>query len=149
MKKMLSIYIATLAVFLLGLLGISSSLVAADTAQDAVCRGIGAVSGDGTCVEGDGGSKADDTIITVINILSIIGGVIAVIMIMIAGIRFVTSSGDSGSVATARNTVIYAVVGLIIIALSQIIVRFVVERVSADPPPPEDSMLVEPLQEVA
>lgn len=135
---------------LVGLMSFTPQLAfAAETAQDAVCEGLGAVSGTNGCEQADGEEAVDSILITVVNILSIIGATIAVIMIIIAGIRFVTSSGDSGSTATARNTIIYAVVGLVIIALSQLIVRFVVERVSPTPTSEEDSMLVEPLHDVA
>lgn len=60
-----------------------------------------------------------------VNLFSFIVGAIAVIMIIYGGFRYITSGGDSGSVGTAKNTLIYAIVGLIIVALAQIIVRFV------------------------
>lgn len=67
---------------------------------------------------------------TIINIFSWVVGIVAVIMIIVAGIRFVLSGGDSGNVTSARNTIIYAIVGLVIVALAQIIVQFVLKRVS-------------------
>ncbi len=60
-----------------------------------------------------------------VNIFSIIVGVIAVIMIIIGGLKYITSGGDSGNVSAAKNTILYAIVGLIIVALAQFIVRFV------------------------
>lgn len=93
-----------------------------ETATDAVCAGLGG------CDEAATNTTVNSTVATVINILSLIGAVIAVIMIIIGGIRFVTSSGDSSATASARNTVIYSLVGLVIIALAQLIVRFVLER---------------------
>jgi hypothetical protein len=73
-------------------------------------------------------------IAVVVNVLSIIIGVVSVIMIMVAGFRFVTSNGDSNSVASARSTVIYAIVGLVVTALAQIIVWFVLHKVTATKP---------------
>ena len=61
----------------------------------------------------------------VVNIFSIIVGIIAVIMIIYGGFKYITSGGDSGNVSGAKNTLIYAIVGLIIVALAQFIVRFV------------------------
>lgn len=61
----------------------------------------------------------------IINIFSIIVGVIAVIMIIVGGLKYITSGGDSGNVSSAKNTIIYALVGLVIVALAQFIVRFV------------------------
>jgi hypothetical protein len=65
---------------------------------------------------------------TIINVLSVIIGVIAVIFIIIGGAKYITSGGDAGKVSSAKNTVIYAIVGLIIVALAQFIVRFVLSR---------------------
>jgi hypothetical protein len=66
----------------------------------------------------------------VINILSIIVGIVAVIMIIIAGLRYVTSGGKQESVTSAKNTILYAIIGLIIVALAQIIVHFVLQNVT-------------------
>lgn len=74
--------------------------------------------------------KIDDTISTIINIVSIVVGLVAVIMIIIGGFKYITSNGDSGAVSSAKNTILYAIVGLVVVALAQIIVRFVVGRLT-------------------
>jgi predicted permease len=61
----------------------------------------------------------------VVNIFSIIVGIVAVIFIIYGGFRYITSGGDSGSVGNAKNTLIYALVGLVIVALAQLIVHYV------------------------
>lgn len=66
----------------------------------------------------------------VINIFSLVVGVVAVIMIIIGGFKYITSGGDSGNVSSAKNTIMYALIGLIIVALAQIIVRFVLQKVT-------------------
>lgn len=66
----------------------------------------------------------------IINVLSIIVGVIAVVMIIVGGLRYITSGGDSGKVGTAKTTIIYAIVGLVIVALAQLIVHFVLNESS-------------------
>jgi uncharacterized membrane protein len=73
-------------------------------------------------------SDVDRLVDNVINILSLVVGVVAVIMIIIGGMRYITSNGDSGQVGNAKNTILYAVIGLVVVALAQIIVRFVVNR---------------------
>lgn len=74
-----------------------------------------------------------DTIIkNVIDIVSLIVGVAAVVMIIIGGLRYVTSNGDSGQVGNAKNTILYAVVGLVVVALAQVIVKFVVAKATTD-----------------
>ena len=66
---------------------------------------------------------------TIVNILSVVVGIIAVIMIIVGGFKYITSGGDSGNVSGAKNTLIYAIVGLIIVALAQFIVHFVLDNV--------------------
>jgi hypothetical protein len=67
---------------------------------------------------------------TVINLFSLVVGVVAVIMIIIGGLKYITSGGDSGNVSGAKNTILYAIIGIVIVALSQFIVRFVLSRLS-------------------
>jgi hypothetical protein len=62
----------------------------------------------------------------VINVIMFILGRIAVIMIIIGGIRYVVSGGDSGAVTSAKNTIFYAVIGLVVALLAYAIVNFVV-----------------------
>ena len=81
----------------------------------------------------EAGTRIDSLVKNVINVVSLIVGVVAVIMIIIGGLRYVTSNGDSGQVGNAKNTIMYAVIGLIVVALAQVIVRFVVNRAVAPP----------------
>lgn len=62
-----------------------------------------------------------------INIFSAIIAVIAVIMIIYGGLRYVASGGKQESVTAAKNTLLYAIVGLVIVALAQAIVHFVLK----------------------
>lgn len=84
------------------------------------------------CATDDSGATAaqrvDQIVEQIINILSLVVGVVAVVMIIIGGFKYVTSGGDSGNVTGAKNTILYAVVGLVVVALAQVIVRFVVDR---------------------
>lgn len=81
------------------------------------------------CDESKGTDRVEGVIKTIINILSAVGGIIAVIMIVVGGLKFVTAGGDSNSVSSAKNTIVYAIVGLIIIAFAQVIVRFVLQSI--------------------
>lgn len=60
--------------------------------------------------------------------LSLVGGVLAVIVIIISGLRFIMSQGDSNSISSAKRGIIYAVIGLLIAATAQIIVAFVLSK---------------------
>lgn len=98
--------------------------------KDDICEGIGAASGSSGCTDPAGSPSVNDTIALVVNILSFIVGIAAVIMIIIGGLKYITSSGDSGNITSAKNTILYAIVGLVIVAIAQVIVRFVVNRAS-------------------
>jgi hypothetical protein len=66
----------------------------------------------------------------IVNIFSIIVGIVSIIMIIYGGFRYITSGGDSNAVGGAKNTLIYAIVGLIIVALAQVLVHFVLSTTS-------------------
>ncbi len=85
-----------------------------------------------TADNAESAEQVDNIITTVINIVSIIVGIVAVIMIIIGGFKYITSNGDSGAVSGAKNTILYAIVGLVVVALAQIIVRFVVNRLTTE-----------------
>ena len=81
-----------------------------------------------TCSVENEESSFNSLIENIINIVSVIVGVIAVIMIIIGGFRYVTSGGSAEKVSGAKNTILYGIIGLIIVALAQIIVRFVLQK---------------------
>lgn len=91
--------------------------------------GITATEGTNTTGGGQCGTSATSGVSSiarhVIDIFSLVVGVISVFMIVYAGFRYIISGGDSGNTSGARNTLLYAIVGLIIVAIAQIIVRFV------------------------
>lgn len=64
----------------------------------------------------------------VISILLFFAGTIAVIMIIVGGLRYITSDGDAGKASQAKNTIIYAIVGLVVAIMSYGIVAFIVGR---------------------
>lgn len=61
----------------------------------------------------------------VTNVLLFIIGAISVIMLIIGGIRYTISGGDSGAISSAKNTILYAVIGIIVALLAYAIVNFV------------------------
>ncbi len=66
----------------------------------------------------------------IINILSLLVGAVAVIMIIVGGFRYVTSAGNDSATAGAKKTILYALVGLIIVAVAQVIVHFVLNTIA-------------------
>lgn len=59
-----------------------------------------------------------------------VAGIVAVIVIIIGGIRYATSAGDSSSVQSAKNTIQYAVVGLVVVIAAAAITEFVIQNVA-------------------
>lgn len=72
-----------------------------------------------------------NVIAVVINIMIFVAGIIAVIMIIVGGIQYATSSGDSNSISRAKNTILYAIIGLAVAIMSFAIVSFVLEQFQA------------------
>ncbi len=100
--------------------------------QDSLCQGanLDANSTDCQVDPEEAGSTVNTILSNVINIFSIVVGVVSVIMIIVGGLKYITSGGDSGNVSGAKNTILYAIIGLVIVALAQVIVNFVLGRVS-------------------
>lgn len=61
-------------------------------------------------------------------IISMVAGVAAIIVLIIAGLRYVLASGDPANVTKARNTITYALVGIAVAAAAQGIVVFVLDK---------------------
>ena len=125
--RQFSLIIFSLLLLLASLLSLqimSDSIVSAADASDAVC---------GSLTEaGESCNNSQSTIQKVIGFalttLSWIAGIIAVLMLIISGVRFMTASGDPQSISSAKRGVIFALVGIVVVVLSQSIVRFVINK---------------------
>lgn len=74
--------------------------------------------------------SANDVLVGGLNILYTVAGVVAVIAIIIAGFKYVTSMGDSAAVTKAKNTIMYAVVGLVVVIMAFTVTWFIIGRFS-------------------
>jgi uncharacterized membrane protein len=99
----------------------------AAVAKNVVCDGIGLTAGDEGCTEGSGRSLSSITAF-IINIFSWVVGVVAVLFAIIAGFKYITSGGDPSAIKSAKDTLLYVIIGLVIVALSQVIVNFVLDK---------------------
>lgn len=122
MKK-ITLFIATLAI----VLGVSGSLLASDTALAVNVFDQCAGNADSAVCKSQGDS-ATSMVQIVINLLLYVLGIIAVIMIVVGGIRYTTSNGNASQIKEAKDTILYSVVGLIVAMLSFAIVNFVLGR---------------------
>lgn len=109
-----------------GLVAAQASVPALADAKSQVQGGSDAVGGD---EEGNGKNQVPDVIKNVIGILSFLVGLVAVLMIVIAGFRFVTSNGDAATAKSARETIVYAVIGIIITVMAYSIVNFIIDNI--------------------
>jgi hypothetical protein len=52
-------------------------------------------------------------------------------MLIFGGLKYITSGGESSNISAAKNTILFAIIGLIVVALAQVIVQFALNRASA------------------
>lgn len=122
MKKLLSSLVVIFALAGVTTLALSQSTFAVVDPSAEVGKGVVGAGGD----QKDTGTALPKLIQDVVNVLLYVIGAVAVIMIVIGGIRYTTSNGDSSQITSAKNTILYAVVGLVIAMLAYAIVNFVV-----------------------
>lgn len=130
MKKLITLILLFVAFPLFGF-ATAPSLSAAAEIKDNLCSGVEQNLNGGSCGRNtgrDAENRLNDLIGTIVNVLTVIIGIVAVIMIIVGGFRFITSGGDASKVTSAKQTVIYAIVGLVIVALAQFIVRFILSN---------------------
>lgn len=117
--------ILTAGMLMVGLLGVLTPAVSA-------ANGINICSGNENSVycknKNTGETQVNGIIKTIVEVLLTAVGAISIIMIVIGGIMFALSSGDAQKAAKARNTVLYAVVGLAVSLFASAIVNFVFNR---------------------
>lgn len=122
MKK----YITRLFVSALMIAGVVAlPLLAADTAlastTTTACEGVSAAGGSGC-----GDVEFKTFLGKIVDILIFIIGAISVIMIVVGGLRYTLSGGDANSITAGKNTVIYAIIGLVVALMSYAISKFVI-----------------------
>lgn len=103
-----------------------SNILAASSLKGEACNGLKQIDSDQGC--GKGSNAFYGVIKTVVNLISYIAGIIAVIMVMVAGVKYMTSGGDSNGVASAKTTLIYAIIGIAVVALAQFLVQVVLSE---------------------
>jgi len=114
-------------VVLASVLVVGASMLFSDTSFAAsINDGVNAAKGDGQPAElfGDTG-----VITTITNILLFVVGALSVIMLIFGGLRYVVSGGNSTAVTAAKNTILYAIVGLVIAFIAYAAVNFILSTV--------------------
>lgn len=109
----------------LGFVGVMAPV--ADVSAVDVFSQCGKSGGSAVC-KASGSDNLGSMVKIVINTILVVLGMIAVIMIVVGGVRYTTSNGDSSAIKSAKDTILYAVVGLVVAIMSFSIVNFVVGR---------------------
>ena len=91
----------------------------------ALNNGVKSAQGEGV---GEAASDPQTLVKQFVNIFLFAVGALSVIMLIWGGIRYTTSAGDSNKVTAAKNTVLYAIVGLVIAILAYAIVNMVIDK---------------------
>ena len=120
--------ILTAGMLMVGLLGVFTPAISAANGIN-ICSGENGGDKSVYCQNrGSGETQVNGIIKTIVEVLLTAVGAISIIMIVIGGIMFALSSGDAQKAAKARNTVLYAVVGLAVSLFASAIVNFVFNR---------------------
>jgi len=96
--------------------------------KSGACSSLNQLDSTETC--GKGQSSVNKVVKSIISTLSILVGIAAVIFIIVAGFKYISSGGDATKVTSAKTTLIYALVGLLVAALAQFFVRSVLSAAS-------------------
>lgn len=106
----------------------SVSAACSDGVSGGISAGINCAEGKDVPTTLFGGT--DSIFTTVVNVMLFIIGAISVIMLIYGGIRYTTSGGNSAGVTAAKNTIMYAIIGLIVAFLAFAIVNWVLGAVT-------------------
>ena len=124
MKKniLIAASIVALGAVTIALAGVPVEAASCGSAKQCIDQGLTASGASGT--PGD----LSTILTTVTNILLFLMGAVSVIMIIIGGFRYVTSQGDQTQMQSAKNTILYAVIGVVVSIAAYAIVSFVVAQ---------------------
>ena len=133
MKKIKYMVIPALVSLLMPVLMIFTPIVgnnvsAVDSPKDSSAASKIAAGADNTGIKG-GSTDLTGMIQAVINTMLFLIGIAAVIAIIISGFMYITSAGDPGKIKKAKDTLLYAVIGIVVAILSYAIVKWVIDSI--------------------
>ena len=125
MKKTIKQLAAVAVVPVVGVaIGLNSATAGAQV--DEINKGIDAIGGSSSTAT----LQVNDIVLAVVNWLLFAVGVVSVVMLIVGGIKYATSAGDSNKVTSAKNTIMYAIIGLAVAVLAFAIVGFVMNTLN-------------------
>ncbi len=105
-------------------------IAGAQANEKALCEGSGGTWSGSTCSTSGSNRTVTGTLQQVVNIIIFVVGAVSVLMIAIGGLRYAISGGDQSSVTAAKNTIIYAIIGLVVAFAAYAIVNFVLTNLA-------------------
>ena len=112
-------------------LGVGASFAYAQNTTNLNCGAQGNLTGTNCSPPTSADNTINKTIEQAIRIFQVVVGLISVFMVIFGGLKYITSGGESSGVTSAKNTILYAVIGRVVVALAEVIVQFVLNRVNA------------------
>jgi hypothetical protein len=129
MKKLAILLVTAIAGFALFAPALASAqpLYFGTASSDKACETLKNLNPDS---EGCGASEGgvNNIIKVTLNLISVIAAIIAVIMVIVSGFKYITAEGDATQLSNSKKTLIYAIVGLVVVVFAQAIVKFVLKR---------------------
>lgn len=131
-KGLLKIVAGSLLIMgvVLGMSFMSLEGAGAQSPQASACEGSGGVWANGACTTPNDNRTVTGTISQVANIMIFVIGAVAVLMIIIGGLRYVLAQGDSSATKSAKDTILFAIIGLVISIAAYGLVNFVTSQFS-------------------
>lgn len=125
MKKIKKLIFASLAILSMSFVALPT--VSAINVFDDACSGDAANTA--LCEDSNSGKTVPTVVKTIVNTMLYVLGAVAVIVIIFAGVFYITSMGNATSIEKAKNTLMYAVIGLVVAILAYAIVNFVITTI--------------------
>src|SRR4051812_32543116 len=119
-------YVMSLAI----LVGVIGAAVPATnvSAVDVFKQCGGGTAGSSAVCKASGSDNLGKMVKTIVNTILIVIGMVAVIMVVVGGVRYTTSNGDASAIKSAKDTILYACVGIVVSIMSYAIVNFVIDQ---------------------
>lgn len=107
-------------------LGAGASLLTTGATYAQLSEGVGAAGAANT-----GPATVPEVVTNIINVLLFIVGAASVIMLIVGGIRYIMSQGDQAAIGAAKNTILYAIIGVIVAIIAYAVVNWVINDIFA------------------
>lgn len=105
------------------------TMAASTAASEAICEGANDGTGDPSCSGDTAGNTVSGIVRAAIRIFQGIIGIISLFVMLTGGLNYITSGGDSAKTKSARERIMYAVIGLVVVGIAEILVQFALNRV--------------------